>query len=100
MRYFENIWHYTLDRLIMVPEQPVIMEHVCALQISSNLQFSTKVLKFGTLSLFQSLIHQTFLALRWKRKSFDLDSLNWPSCTDLQHFSFTWFIIASEVAFP
>ena len=48
----------------MVPEQLAIIERICAVQISSNLQFSTKVLKFGTLFLFQSLVCQTFLALR------------------------------------
>ena len=47
----------------MVPEQPVIIERICAVKISSNLQFSTKVLKFATLLLFQSLARQTFLAL-------------------------------------
>ena len=54
----------------MVPDQPVIIERICAVQISSNLQFSTKVLKFGTLFLFQWLVRQTFLALRRKYKSF------------------------------
>ena len=33
-------------------------------------QFSTKVLKFGTLFLFQSLVRQIFLALQWNCKSF------------------------------
>ena len=54
----------------MVPEQPVIIERICAVQISSNLQFFTKVLKFGTLFLFQSLVRRTFLVLRRKCKSF------------------------------
>ena len=58
----------------MVPEQPVIIERICAAQISSNLQFFTKVLKFGTLFLFQSLICQTFLVLRQKCKSFYLNN--------------------------
>ena len=41
-------------------EQPVIIERICAVQISSSLQFFTKVQKFGTLFLFQSLVRQTF----------------------------------------
>ena len=57
----------------MVPEQPVIIEHICAIQILSNIQFSTKVLKCATLFLFQSLVRQTFLALRQNCKSFYLD---------------------------
>ena len=44
----------------MVPEQPVIIERICAVQISSSLQFFIKVLKFGTLFLFQALVRQTF----------------------------------------
>ena len=70
----------------MVPEQPVIIEHICAIQILSNIQFSTKVLKCATLFLFQSLVRQTFLALRQNCKSFYLD------------FFFTWFIVISEEA--
>ena len=54
----------------MVPEQPVIIERICAVQISSNLQFSTKVLKFGTLFLFQSLAHQTFFSFKTKMQEF------------------------------
>ena len=54
------------------PEQPVIIERNCAVQISGNLQFFSKVLKFGTIFLFQSLVRQTFLALRRKYKSFYL----------------------------
>ena len=54
----------------MVPEQLVIVERICAAQISSNLQFFTKVLKFGTLFLFQSLVCQTFLVLRRKMQEF------------------------------
>ena len=60
--------------ITMVPEQPVIIERICAVQISSNLQFFTKVLKFGTLFLFQSLVRQTFLVLRRKCKSFYLNN--------------------------
>ena len=75
----------------MVPEQPVIIERICAVQISSNLQFFTKVLKFGTLFLFQSLVRQTFLVLRRKCKSLAAHS---------QHFFFTLFINVSEVALP
>ena len=51
----------------------VIIERICAAQISSNLQFFTKVLKFGTLFLFQSLVRQT-LVLRRKCKSFYLNN--------------------------
>ena len=54
----------------MVPEQPVIIERICAVQISSNLQFFTKVLKFGTLFLFQSLVSQTFLVKETKKQEF------------------------------
>ena len=82
----------------MVPEQLAIIEHICAVQISRNLQFSTKVLKFGTLFLFQSLVCQTFLALRQKCKSFYLNN-HWIGLgTHLQYFFFTLFINASEVA--
>ena len=56
----------------MIPEQPVIIERICAVQI--NLQFSSKVLKFGTLFLFQSFVRQTFLALRRKCKNFYLNN--------------------------
>ena len=38
-----------------VPEELVIIKRICALLISSNLQFFTEVLKFGTLFLFQWL---------------------------------------------
>ena len=83
----------------MVPEQPVIIERICAVQISSNLQFSTKVLKFGTLFLFQSLVCQT-LVLRRKCKSFYLDN-HWSGLTaHSQHFFFTLFINVSEVDLP
>ena len=53
-----------------VPEQPVIIKHICAVQISSNLQFSTKVLKFGTLFLFQSLACQTYFSCKTKMQEF------------------------------
>ena len=39
----------------MVPEQPVIVDRICVVQVLNNLQFSTKVLKFGTLFLLQPL---------------------------------------------
>ena len=84
----------------MVPEQPVIIARICAVQISSNLQFSTKVLKFGTLFLFQSLVHQTFLVLGRKCKSFYLNNHWIGLATHLQHFFFTLFINVSEVALP
>ena len=83
----------------MTPEQPVIIEPICAVQISSNLQFS-KVLKFGTLFLFQSLVRQTCLALRRKCKSFYLNN-HWISlAAHSQHFFFPLFIVVSEVALP
>ena len=58
----------------MVSEQPVIIERICAVQISSNFQFSAKVLKFGTLFLFPSLLRQTFLVLGQKCKIFYLNN--------------------------
>ena len=82
----------------MIPEQPVIIERICAVQISSNLQFCTKVLKFGTLFLFQSLVRQTFLALRRKCKSFYLNNHWIGLAAQSQHFFFTLFINVSEVA--
>ena len=82
----------------MIPEQPVIIERICAVQISSNLQFSTKVLKFGTLFLFQSLVRQTFLALRWKCKSFYLNNHWIGLAAQSQHFFFILFINVSEEA--
>ena len=50
-----------------VPEQPVIIKHI---KISSNLQFSIKVLKFGTLFLFQSLTCQTYFSCKIKMQEF------------------------------
>ena len=85
----------------MVPEQPVIIANrTNAVQISSNLQFSTKVLKFGTLFLFQSLVRQTFLVLRRKCKSFYLNNPWIGLAAHSQHFFFTLFINVSEVALP
>ena len=84
----------------MVPEQPVIIERIYAIQISSNLQFSIKILKFGTLFLFQSLICQTLLALRQKCKSFYLNNHWIGLAAHSQHFFFTLFINVSEVALP
>ena len=83
----------------MTPEQPVIIEPICAVQISSNLQFS-KVLKFGTLFLFQSLVRQTCLALRRKCKSFYLNNHWIGLAAHSQHFFFPLFIVVSEVALP
>ena len=48
---------------VMVQEQLVIIERLCIVQILSNLQFSTKVQKFGTPFLFQTLDRQIFSAL-------------------------------------
>ena len=83
----------------MVSEQPVIIKHICAVQISSNLQFSTKVLKFGTLFLFQSLVRQT-LVLGRKCKSFYLNNYWIGLAAHSQHFFFTLFVNVSEVALP
>ena len=82
----------------MVPEQRVIIERVCAVQISSNSQFSTKVLNFGTLFLFQSLVRQTFLVLRRKCKRFYLDNFWIGLAAHSQQFFFILFINVSEVA--
>ena len=73
---------------------------LCAVQISSNLQFFTNVLKFGTLFLFQSLIRQTFLVLRRKCKSFCLNNPWIGLAAHSRHFFFTLFINVSEVALP
>ena len=81
----------------MIPEQPVIIERICAVQISSNLQFSAKVLKFGTLFLFQSLVRQT-LALRRECNSFYLNNHWIGLAAHSQHFFLTSFINVSEVA--
>ena len=83
----------------MVPEKPVIIERICVAQISSNLQFFTKVLKYGTLSLFQSPVH-TFLVLRRKCKSFYLNHPWIGLAAHSQHLFFTLFINVSEVALP
>ena len=78
----------------------VIIERFCTVQISSNLQFSIKVLKFGTLFLFQSFVRQTFLPLRRKCKSFYLNN-HWLGLTaHSQHFFFTLFINVGEVSPP
>ena len=84
----------------MVPEQPVIIERISAVKISSNLQFSTKVLKFATLLLFQSLVRQTFSALGRNCKSFYLNNHWIGLAAHSQHFFFTLFINVSEVALP
>ena len=81
----------------MAPEQPVIIERICAVQISRNLQFSTNVPKFGTLFLFQSLIRQTFLVFRREWKSFYINNYWIGLAAHSQHFFFTWFFIVSEV---
>ena len=52
--------------IAMVQEQPINIARICVVQILRNLLFSTQVLKFGTLFLFQSLVRQIFLALRRK----------------------------------
>ena len=52
----------------MVQEQPINIARIYVVQISRNLQFSTQVLKFGTLFLFQSLVR----SLIRKCKSFFL----------------------------
>ena len=84
----------------MVPEQPVIIERICAVQISSNLQFSTEVQKFGTLFMFQSLVRQTFLVLRRKCQIFYLNN-HWIGLAAYsQHFFFTLFIKLSDMALP
>ena len=49
-------------------EQPVIIERMSVVRSLSNLQFSTKVQKFGTPFLFQSLVRQIFSASRRKYK--------------------------------
>ena len=84
----------------MVPEHPVIIERICAVQISSNLQFSTEVQKFGTLFTFQSLGRQTFLVLRRKCKIFYLNNHWIGLAAHSQHFFFTLFIKLSDVALP
>ena len=84
----------------MVPEQPVIIERICAAQISSNLRFFTKVLKFGTLFLFQSLVRQIFLVLRQKCRSFYLKNHWIGLAAHSQLFFFILFIKVSEVALP
>ena len=58
----------------MVQEELVIIERLCIVQILSNLQFSTKVQKFGTPFLFRSLVRQIFSALRRKYKIFNLNN--------------------------
>ena len=59
---------------VMVQEQLVITERLCIVQILSNLQFSTKVQKFGTPFLFQSLVRQIFSALRRRYEIFNLNN--------------------------
>ena len=61
---------------------------------------ANKVLQFGTLFLFQSLVRQTFLALRRKCKSFYSNNHLIGQAARREHFLFTWSIIVSEVALP
>lgn len=62
-----------------VPEELVIIKCICAVLISSNLQFSTEVLKFGTVFFLSS---SNALSFKTKMQEFLLNySLNWPSCT-------------------
>ena len=85
----------------MVPEQPVIIERICAVQISSNqFQFSAKVLKFGTLFLFPSLLRQTFLVLGQKCKSIYLNNHWIGQAAHSLHYFFTSFINVREVPLP
>ena len=46
----------------MALEQPAVIDRILAVQILSNLQFSTKVQKFGILSQYQLPVYQAFLA--------------------------------------
>ena len=65
--------------MIMALEQPAIIDLILVVQILSNLQFSTKVLKFGILSKYQLPVFQSFLALRKNVRVFTKTILNWPS---------------------
>ena len=88
----------------MVQEQLVIIERLCIVQILSNLQFSTKVQKFGTPFLLQSLVRQIFSALWRKYKIFNLNN-HWigQSANSQQLFSFKYIVVslvASWVSSP
>lgn len=54
----------------MALEQPAVIDRILAVQILSNLQFSTKVQKFGILSQYQLPVYEAFLALRKRCLSF------------------------------
>ena len=64
----------------MVPEEPVVIEHTCAVQISSNINNTLP----RSQNLEQLLVRQTLLALRQKCKSFNLNKV-----AHLQHFFLT-----------
>jgi len=54
----------------MALEQPVVIDPVLLVQILSNLQSSTKVLKLGILSQYQLPVYQAFLAFKKKMLEF------------------------------
>ena len=83
---------------VMVQEQLVIIERLCIVQILSNLQFSTKVPKFGTPFLFQSLVRQIFSALRRKYKIFNLNNHWIGQSANSQQLFFFKYIVVSLVA--
>ena len=82
----------------MEQEQPVIIERLCIVQILSNLQFSTKVQKFGTPFLFQSLVSHIFSALRRKYKIFNLNNHWIGQSANSQQLFFFKYILVSLVA--
>ena len=82
----------------IVQEQLVIIERLCIVQILSNLQFSTKVQKFGTPFLFRSLVRQIFSALRRKYKIFNLNNHWIGQSANSQQLFFFQYIVVSLVA--
>ena len=48
----------------MIQEYPIAIDHITFVLILNNLQYSTKVLKFGILSQYRSLVLLAFLFLK------------------------------------
>ena len=50
--------------LSLLQEYPIAIDHITVVVILNNLQYSTKVLKFGILSQYRSLVWPAFLLLK------------------------------------
>ena len=49
---------------VMIQEYPIAIDHITAVLILNNLQYSTEVVKFGILSQYRSLVWLAFSLLK------------------------------------